>query len=87
MKTKESCFVQTEDDFLPSFKRDGKMFVEVLFSPLIDNTYRVGVWGNDDFGMIRDYTNSADATTMYRKIKILPSISIPWLKENGFSVF
>lgn len=71
-----SCFKFTDDDWYGNMKLaescdmyDYKTkLVEVSLKSLINDMFRVCVWGNDDFGMERDYHSLAEASDMFNKL-------------------
>ncbi len=53
--------------------------------PAKDNdTTRVCVWGNDDFGLEKDFDNRIDAMTCYIEILSQKVVNKKWLKSIGF---
>jgi hypothetical protein len=71
------CFKKTEDDWAPSFglaglgawafNRVDTQLVEVSLYPPYGGTglSRVCVWGADDFGMERDFSEATDAQRIF----------------------
>jgi hypothetical protein len=84
---------QTEDNWCGSYKMDGELFVKVKFgwtgpNPKIgQGQYRVGVWGNDDFGMIKDFNTESDCVNMLMEVIQLPLVNIELLETLGFETF
>ena len=59
-------FVKTKESWYPNYPGD---LVRVSLLPLMDNvTWRVVVWGNDDFGLERDFKSRLEATLVYDEI-------------------
>lgn len=60
-------WIKTDQDWHPT--KNGQVKVSLL--QLKDNTWRVCVWGEDDFGLERDYPTKkfVKARTLYKKIK------------------
>lgn len=62
--------------------------VRVVFGrPQPKDSWRVGVWGNDDFGMVKDFNIEEDADKCFLQIISLKIISIDALIELGFETF
>lgn len=64
-------------------------YVSVALSLLKTGEYRVNVWGNDDFGLERDYPNTEleAARAMYSLLCFKEDILIADLLELGFTYF
>ena len=87
-------FKRTEDDWLGSYRIEGdcrvNMLVEVKFTQTGpdpkhgDGAWRVCVWGNDDCGMERDYTDETEAWNMFLQVIGWEFVNINKLKNNGF---
>jgi len=78
--------VKTTDDFYPNWPGD---FVSVSLNfpskkVYEYDTFRVSVWGEDDFGLEREFGSKEDATNYFNKICSLPIITIAQLKLDGF---
>lgn len=67
--------------------------VRVVFGrPQPKDSWRVGVWGNDDFGMIKDFNikdgqTEEDADKCFLQVISLKIISQDTLTELGFETF
>jgi len=49
--------------------------------------YRVSVWGNDDFGMDRDFTTHLEAKKMFNQLDRMSYINQKDLFDLGFERF
>jgi len=61
-------FIPAAEDWYPSF--DGGL-VATRITALRDGNFRVSVWGDDDFGMVRDVPTEEEARRIYLR---LPSV-------------
>ena len=77
-------FKETLDDWYPSYKLGDKQLVKVRLLKLRDGVWHVCVWGNDDFGLERDYDKYEDAREMFQIIMGQPYVSQTLLKVCGF---
>lgn len=84
-----------EDEWAGNYSLDNgyKNLVRVVFGrPYPNNSWRVGVWGNDDFGMIKDFNfkdgqTEVDADKCFLQIISLKIVSQDVLTELGFEIF
>lgn len=81
-------FVKVSEDWYPC-RSDST--VEVLFITYPKNvakkyglTFRVAVWGDDDFGMERDYQNEDGSEAFALYMSIWDGITQKELREMGF---
>lgn len=81
---KITVFKSTQEDWHPSYEMEDHLFLRVSYIPLNNNTYRVCVWGADDFGMEKDLNSKNNAKELFHKIVELPEISENALKHLGF---
>lgn len=86
-----TCFKLTDDDWCPSFKiqkkyegKENVPFVEVSFIELTNGMWRCCVWGGDDFGMEKDFSERTSAWEAYLHLVCLPKININILKTLDF---
>lgn len=77
-------FKQTSDDWYPSYKLEDQQLVKVRLLELKNGLWRVCVWGNDDFGLERDYCQYEDAHEMFQIIIKQPQVSQKFLRVCGF---
>lgn len=84
-------FKLTDDDWHGSYIIKGwhngvenPKLVTVTFTWLTDGNWRVCVWGNDDFGLERDYANENEAWEMFQLLLEQEKVNTGWLKSNGF---
>lgn len=80
---KIECFKKTNDDWYPNYSGDR---VRIFFTPLLDGvTYRVAVWGNDDFGLEMDGTDKEEMLSIFNFVKSLDRVDKAILIERGFT--
>jgi len=80
-----SCFKYTDDDWYPTYF---KHTVELtLHDQLTDGSWRVSVWGADDFGMNFDFGTEIDAQNMYFALCMKEKVNIKELEKLGFTRF
>lgn len=79
-------YVFTMDDFCPNFFEN---YVQVSFFHLYPSgLWRVAIWGNDDLGFDRDFTDRAQAELCYVALINEPYISRYSLVDvRGFNYF
>lgn len=87
-------FKRTEDDWYGNYKVVGDCRVSDLVEVSFTQTgpdpkqgqgeWRVCVWGNDDCGMERDYTDETEALNMFYQVIGWDFVNINRLKNNGF---
>ena len=84
-KARFSTFAYTTDCWSPNYER---YLVEVSFQQLYPSgLWRVGVWGNDDIGMVRDFENRALAEYCYAAVINEPYVTKDNLSIKGFEYF
>lgn len=78
--------VEKGEDWYPNIEAD---VVQVSLSPLNKEStaWRIGVWGDDDFGLIKDFDVEKVAMSYMAELLKLKSLSKDYLFENGFEVF
>ena len=54
---------------------------------LSDGTFRVAVWGNDDFGIDKDLKTETEAIEMFNMLKEYKTINHEDLYDLGFTCF
>jgi hypothetical protein len=75
----------TEDDWYGNFENNT---VKLTYHPqLADGKYRVSIWGNDDFGIDKDFDSPAEAEEVFCKLKIKKVINKNDLYALGFENF
>lgn len=84
-------FKRTTDQWYPSYQieRDGPMLVEVSFTqtgpyPPTSGEWRVCVWGADDCGMERDFTDESSAWTTFLEVIGMEDVTMAALQNLGF---
>lgn len=80
-------FKETKEDWAPSFIMGARTkLLRVRFSEIIWNepTWRVSVWGADDFGMEHDFSNESEAMDMFMVVIKMQYIEENKLRELGF---
>lgn len=85
--TLKQKMVQTNEDWYPSYFETSDTgetlsMVKVSLYKLGKGRYRVSVWGNDDFGVERDFFDLTEAGEYYRRIPRL--IKRQKLINDGF---
>lgn len=92
-----TCRMKTSDNWYPSLENLEGDEEEVQITIIGwahqykegEVAYRIGVWGGDDFGLIRDY--KYEETTPQKLFELVMSIPEPltqaWLEERGFYPF
>lgn len=78
-------YVPTDEDWAPSFPGN---YVRVFCGSLIADpvfNYRVGIWGEDDLGMDRDFETLEEALSIFNRISYVHSFE--YLRKLGFNRF
>lgn len=85
---KEEILIDTNDDWYPNYPNNQ---VQLSYHGCINpwetkdkQVYRVSCWGNDDFGIEKDFGREDDAIHIYNSLKILPVINHSTLYNLGF---
>lgn len=76
---KVSKFIQVSDDWYPCFPNQQVQVSLIKDNP---NLFRVCVWGADDFGMEKSFTQSGEAQECFKNLPI--PLSVHLLKNMGF---
>lgn len=82
-----TCFVPVQEDWYGNYRIEGDArhadtrLVQVSALSLSDGNYRVCVWGNDDFGLERDFEQPGQAMVLYQLIVSRPYPTQEWLKN------
>ena len=76
---KQKKMVRVTDEWYPNYPGD---LVQVSFHEDEPGVYRIAVWGEDDMGMGRTFTDKGDARAMYRKLE--GPLSQDYLRTLGF---
>lgn len=89
-----SVMMPTLGDWYPSFKINNHpsglsegvkvSFLELLPFRKYPQMWRVCVWGNDDFGMERDFESRADAHQMFTLITSWETVEVYELLQHEF---
>lgn len=79
----ESAFKNTTDDWYGNYP-GSKVKLEYI-GKLTDGTFRVACWGNDDYGLEKDFESQDDAYATYLDLKNLPYINKATLQSLGFN--
>lgn len=69
-------------DYIPVHRTS--RIVTVSFMQLSDGKYRVCVWGNDDFGLEKDYNLEDEAWYNFIKVIKMHAVNKQPLKDMGF---
>lgn len=59
----------------PALLKDGKKF------------WKISCWGNDDYGIFKDFFSSKEAMDTFFELKKLPKVNKQYLFDRGFEVF
>jgi hypothetical protein len=84
---KITCFVPVQEDWYSNYRIEGDarhkdtLLVQVSALSLSDGKFRVCVWGNDDFGLERDFDQPGQAMVLYQLIVSRPHPTQAWLKN------
>jgi hypothetical protein len=87
-------YKRTHDNWCPSFKltNGAEELVMICFIKLAPDpdeptlqTWRVCAWGDDDFGLERDFLSESAAWTCFQEIIGMPTVSIESLRELGLT--
>lgn len=96
---RKECFVKTYENWHPSYKFEGdtqldgledKYLLRLSFGKILHYTdkeyYRVCVWGQDDFGMEKDFSKDQykEAEIVFMKILSQKYLSKGYLEQLGF---
>jgi len=86
-----SVFKTTSDDWYPSYKLSNwykgvqnKKLVEVSFIRLSIGEWLVCVWGNDDYGLEKEFSTEVVAWSTFLEIIGLEDVTIDAVLEKGF---
>lgn len=81
-----SYFKRTTDNFQPNIPGD---LVSVMLGKLAPDTdeHRVGVWGDDDFGMVKDFDTYQDAQELFLELTEYNDITKQLLLSLDFEYF
>ena len=79
----KEMFKTTTDNWYPNFENDT---IEISLLDMVDGTFRVCAWGNDDFGMELDFESLGEAEYIYDIIDRLDIVNKSDLYELGFEV-
>lgn len=79
MKEQYTVYKSTKENWYPT----GEKGLQCFASRLSDGTYRVSLWGDDDFGIERDNFATFDSAKEFLK-SIPEPVEREWLYQNGF---
>ena len=94
MKNKITVYKETQSNWYPNYTLKGynKMLVQINFGKLLtlsnsDNgfNYRVSIWGEDDYGLEKDFINRREAYECFTHIISMEYVNIQDLKNLGFT--
>jgi len=91
---RRSVYKPTDDDWYPSFRlndaEEGNppttKLVKISLLYLAGGTYRVCAWGNDDFGLERDFEDKSEAMGCFLNILAMPKVNQVDLAQMNFIV-
>ena len=78
-------FKKTNDDWYGNFKNNTCQLIYI--GELTDGVFRVAVWGDDDFGIDKDFKTEKEAIEMFDKLKKRTIINHKDLYDLGFTNF
>lgn len=94
---KEEVLVHVSDNWCGNYEGDMiRVHISLNWIPNLDYHFvRIGAWGNDDLGMIKDFDNPEYETLLQKYnelcetfLKQLPkTVSQEWFLEQGFEYF
>lgn len=80
-----TVYIPTQEDWYGSYEIDGKLWLRLELGKFYEGAYRVGVWGTDDFGMVRDFVDYDSALSVFHDLCALPHLRTQkLLVEKGF---
>lgn len=82
---RKEIFKRTNDDWYGNFNY--KYCKLKYIGKLLDGKFRVAVWGNDDFGIDKDFDTEAEAIEMFTRLEAYPLINHQNLYDLGFTNF
>jgi hypothetical protein len=74
--------IPTTDNWYPNYENN--MVRLVYVGKLVDGTFRVAVWGADDFGVEYDAKDKGTAKELFNKLKTKTNITQKELYDLGF---
>jgi hypothetical protein len=84
-------FKNTKNDWYPNFPNNQ---VKLIYHSCINSykpesewVYRVSVWGNDDFGIMKDFRTHEEAKKVFNELDTLSYINHSDLYDRGFERF
>lgn len=88
-----NVYKETDDDWYGNYRVEGDdrvsnlvcvSFTQTGPNPPINGDWRVCVWGNDDFGMERDFEDEATALNIFYQVVGWPKVNQILLRDMGF---
>lgn len=76
-------YKKTNDDWYPNVNTN-EVILEYI-GKLISNKFRVACWGNDDFGIEKDFETEIEAINVFKKLKLKKVINHQDLYNLGFT--
>lgn len=89
---RRSCFKLTQDDWYPSYQlahhhngvQQPKLVIVSFLQLPFSGEYRVCVWGDDDTGMERDFTDKKEAERCFNTLLTKRHVNKKGLDSLGF---
>jgi len=83
------AFKRTSGQWYPNYHLDSHELVKVSFGqtgpcPSENGDWRVCAWGNDDFGMEKDFQEREEAWACFLAVISLDDVTADRLRELGF---
>lgn len=85
MKEPVTIFKNTDDDWHGNYPNNQVKLQYI--GKLTDGKFRVAVWGNDDFGIDKDFNKEQDAVTVFSELTLKDKINHKDLYDLGFANF
>ena len=90
---KINVYKETDDDWCGNYRVEGDVrvsklvcvsFIQLRPHPQDEAEWRVCVWGNDDFGMARDFEDETAALNIFYQVIGWPKVNMSLLRNIGF---
>ena len=78
-------YKKTNDNWYPNYNTNEVKLKYI--GKLSDGKFRVACWGNDDFGINKDFETEIEAIDMFEKLKLKEFINHKDLYDLGFTNF
>jgi hypothetical protein len=83
--TRTEIYKKTTDNWYPNYNIDE---VKLIYNgKLRDGKFRVSCWGNDDFGIDKDFEDETESIKVFEQLKAKEIINHQDLYNLGFTKF